>query len=45
MPEFTIIDRVRNMYREVSLQVNEYLLRDGRIQNPVKDLRGIALEK
>ena len=29
----------------VTLQVNEYLLRDRSIQNPVKDLRWTALEK
>ena len=34
-----------NTYREVTLEVNEYLLRDRRIQNPVKDLRWSALEK
>ena len=28
-----------NTYPEVTLQVNEYLLRDRRIQNSVKDLR------
>ena len=27
-----------NTWREVTLQTNEYLLRDGRIQNPVKGL-------
>ena len=34
-----------NIYQEVTLQVNEYLLRDGRIQNPVRDLRWSTLEK
>ena len=34
-----------NTYREVALQVVEYLLRDTRIQNPVKDLLSNALEK
>ena len=28
-----------NIQREVTPLVNEYLFRDGRIQNPVKDLR------
>ena len=28
-----------NTYRKVTLQVNEYLLSDSRIQNSVKDLR------
>ena len=28
-----------NTWREVTLQGSEYLLIDGRIQNPVKDLR------
>ena len=32
-------------WREVTLQVNEYLLRDKRIQNLVKDVRWSALEK
>ena len=31
--------------REVALQVNEYLLRDKRLQNPVKYLTWSALEK
>ena len=43
MSEFTIIDRdlnvIYNTYSEVTLQVNEYLLRDGRTQNRIKDLR------
>ena len=44
MFEFSIIARVLNMYHtihtvRVTLQVNEYLLRDGRIQNPAKDLK------
>ena len=34
-----------NIYQEVTLQVNEYLLRDGRIQNPAKDLKMERLEK
>ena len=34
-----------NTQREVTLQVNHYLLGDGCIQNPVKDLRQSALEK
>ena len=34
-----------NKQREVTIQVNKYLLRDGRIQNPVKDVRQSALEK
>ena len=34
-----------NTYREITLQVNEYLLRDKHIQNPTKDLRFSALEK
>ena len=34
-----------NTYREVTLQANEYLLRDERFQNPVKDLIWSALEK
>ena len=50
MPEFTIIDRVLNMSHTMHrvqytstvykywMQVNESLLRDGCIQNPVKDL-------
>ena len=48
MPEFTIIDRVLNKFdtsREVALQVNEYLVRDWRIQNPVKNLRYNVSEK
>ena len=36
MSEFTIIDRVTSY---------EYLLRDRRIQNPIKSLRWSALEK
>ena len=28
-----------NTYGRGTLQVNQYLLRDGRIQNPIKDLR------
>ena len=28
-----------NTYRVVTLQLNEYLLRERNIQNPVKDLR------
>ena len=42
MSEFTIIDRVLNMCLTIqsvrSLQVNEHLLKDVCIQNPVKDL-------
>ena len=34
-----------NTYCEVTLQINEYLLRDKRIHNPFKDLRWSALEK
>ena len=34
-----------NIYREVTLQVSEYLLRDGPIQNPAKDLRYNGWEK
>ena len=34
-----------NTQSEVTLQVNEYLLRDRRIQNPDKDLKWNALEK
>ena len=47
MSEFSIIDRVLNIYHtiNITLQVNDYLLRNRRIQNPVKDLRWIALEK
>ena len=33
-----------NTQRKATLQVNEYLLRDGRIHNPVEDLRQSALE-
>ena len=46
------MDRVLNMCHtvhshscEVTLQVDEYLLRDRHIQNQVKDLRWSALEK
>ena len=44
MTKFTKIDSVLNMSHtihsaKVTLQVNEHLLRDGCIQNPVKDLR------
>ena len=43
MSEFTIIDRVLNMYDTIhnarSLQVNGYLLKDRHIENPVKNLR------
>ena len=52
MPAFTVFFAVRgleyvsyNTWREVTLQVNGRLFRDGRIQNPVKDLRQSALEK
>ena len=31
--------------RKVTQQVNQYLLRDGRIQNPFKGIRQSALEK
>ena len=34
-----------NTQRKVTLQVNEYLLTERRIQNPVKDLRWSASEK
>ena len=34
-----------NKQDEVTLQVNEYLLRDRLIQNPVKDLRWSAFKK
>ena len=34
-----------NTFHEVSLEVNEYLLRDRHIQNPFKDLRWRTLEK
>ena len=34
-----------NTWREVTLQTNEYLLRDGRIQNPVKGLTQSSFEK
>ena len=34
-----------NTWQGVTLQVIEKLLRDGRIHNPVKDLRLSALEK
>ena len=34
-----------NTYRVVTLQANEYLLRDGHIQNLVRFLRWSALEK
>ena len=39
---------VLNMYHaihKVTLQVNEYLLRDRGIQNPVKNLKWSTLEK
>ena len=42
-----IIDRVLNMSHTIQVQgvqVNEYLLRHGPIQNPVKDL-GLHFEK
>ena len=47
MFEFSVIDKVLNMYDSIHstrslyklIQVNEYLLRDKRIQNPVKDLK------
>ena len=44
MFEFTIIDKALSMslcitLREVSLQVNEYLLRKGRIWNLANELR------
>ena len=45
MSEFLIIDRVLNTQREVALQVNEYLLRDRRIQDLVNNLIWSALEK
>ena len=45
MSEFLIIDRVLNTQREVTLQVNEYLLRDRRIQDLVNNLIWSALEK
>ena len=45
MSEFLIIDRVLNTQREVVLQVNEYLLRDRRIQDLVNNLIWSALEK
>ena len=53
MPKYVLIYNNRqgseyisyNTQREVTLQVNKCLLRDGRIQNPVKDLRQNALEK
>ena len=34
-----------NTWCEVTLQTNEYLLRDGRIQNPVKGLTQSSFEK
>ena len=34
-----------NTQREVTLQFNEYLLRDMRIQDPVNDLRWSVIEK
>ena len=34
-----------NTQCEVTLQINEYLLRDRRIQNSIKDIRQSALEK
>ena len=33
-----------NTWHEVTLQVNEYLLRDKRLQHPLKDLRWSGLE-
>ena len=53
MFEFSIIGKVLNMYDSIHstrslyklIQVNEYLLRDKRIQNPVKDLKWSVLEK
>ena len=53
MFEFSIIDKVLNMYDSIHstrslyklIQVNVYLLRDERIQNPVKDLKWSVLEK
>ena len=34
-----------NIERKFTQQVNKYLLKDERIQNPVKDLRKCTLEK
>ena len=48
MPEddLNISEHISNKAQgEVTLTVNKYLLRDGRIQNPAKDLRQSALEK
>ena len=53
MPEYVLIHNNRqgseyvsySTQREVTLQANEYLLRDGSIQNPVRDLRWSALQK
>ena len=47
MSEFMIIARVLNVHhnnRMRSLQINEYLLGDRCIQNPVKDLRWSTIE-
>ena len=49
MSELTIIDRDLNMYHTIqarghSTSYNECLLRDGHIQNSVKDLRWSALK-
>ena len=46
--EFTIIGRVFNIYHPIHSArspVNEYLLRDRCIQNPVNDVKWSALEK
>ena len=46
MSEFKIKDKVLNMpHTRYSARSNEYLLRDRRIQNPVKDLTWSVLEK
>ena len=45
MPEYIWIYNNRQGYEQVTLQVNEYLLRNMHIQNPVKDLRWSTLEK
>ena len=46
MSEFKIKDKVLNMpHTRYSARSNEYLLRDRRIQNSVKDLTWSVLEK